>query len=301
MNQESSSPFVSKVLLRQSIVSVRLVIALFTVTAAITKLTYDRFLPHLADIDAIRWTIIGLGCVAFTVTFFDFINRAVVITYFSLFLYLSTLFYVIVFVVINRFDAHAVTILILVVGASTVIINSLSYYAVQSVIIIVTSLFAYSILNLGHENLIVFLNLMIALGVFGIVIAVRLKLISSVKKSHANLEKLNVLSIVANKSGEIVFVSSSVRNLLGYDPEELVKDGWWSSQNLREGWISRDYIVNYPYPNILPEEIMSMETAVLNKDGKKVWFSWVNSMLPNGNYVGVALDITKYKTYAPFG
>jgi PAS domain S-box-containing protein len=134
---------------------------------------------------------------------------------------------------------------------------------------------------------------MLALGVFAIVITVRLNLLSSVKNSHSNLEKLNVLSIVANKTGEIVFVSPSVRNLLGYEPKDLVKDGWWRSQSLQDGWISRDYILNYP--NILPKEMMSMETSLLNKDGKKVWFSWVNSMLPNGNYVGVGLDITRYK------
>jgi PAS domain S-box-containing protein len=125
------------------------------------------------------------------------------------------------------------------------------------------------------------------------VIVVRLKLISSVKNSHSNLEKLNVLSIVADKTGKIVFVSPSVQNLLGYEPKELVNDGWWNSQHLREGWISRDYILNYP--NILPKEIISMETSLLNKEGKKVWFSWVNSLLPNGNYVGLALDITRYK------
>jgi PAS domain S-box-containing protein len=292
MNQEPTSPFVTKVLLRQSIGSVRLVIALFTVTAAVTKLLYDRFLPGLSDLDAVRWTIIGLGSVSFVSTYFRF-KRGLVVTYFSLFLYLSTLLYVIAFVLINRFDPNAVIILILVVGASSVIINRLFYYGVQSVIILLASMFAYSGSDLGNENLIAFLNLVIALGVFGIVITVRLKLISSVKNSHSNLEKLNVLSIVANKAGEIVFVSPSVRNLLGYDPKELVKDGWWTSQNLREGWISRDYILNYP--NILPKEIMSMETSLLNKEGKKVWFSWVNSMLPNGSYVGVALDITKYK------
>lgn len=294
MNQEPTSPFVTKVLLRQSIGSVRLVIALFTVTAAVTKLLYDRFLPGLADLDAVRWSIIGLGCVGFVATYFRF-KRGIVLSYFSLFLYLSTLLYVIAFVLINRFDPNAVIILILVVGASSVIINSLFYYGVQSVIILLASMFAYSSATLGNDNLIAFLNLVIALGVFGIVITVRLKLIASVKKSHSNLEKLNVLSIVANKAGEIVFVSPSVQNLLGYDPKELVKDGWWSAQNLREGWISRDYILNYP--NILPKEIMSMETSLLNKEGKKMWFSWVNSMLPNGNYVGVALDITKYKTH----
>jgi PAS domain S-box-containing protein len=292
MNPESSSPFVKKVLLRQSIGSVRLVIVLFTVTAAVTKLLYDRFLPDLADLDQIRWMIIGLGCLCFLSTWFRF-KRGAVVSYFSLFLYLCTLLYVIAFVLINRFNPNAVTILILVVGASSVIINSLFYYGVQSCIIVLASLFAYSRADLGNENLIAFLNLILALGVFGIVIAVRLKLISSVKNSHSNLEKLNVLSIVANKSGEIVFVSPSVRNLLGYEPKELVKEGWWSSQNLREGWISRDYILNYP--NILPKEIISMETSLVDKAGKKVWFSWVNSMLPNGSYVGVALDITRYK------
>jgi PAS domain S-box-containing protein len=292
MTQESNSPFVKKVLLRQSIGSVRLVIALFIVTAVVTKLLYDRFLPGLSDLDAVRWTIIGLGCLFCIATFFRY-KRGVVVAYFYLFLYLCTLLYVIAFVLINRFDPNAVIILILVVGASSVVINSLFYYAVQSGIIMLASVFAFAGSDLGNENLIAFYNLMLALGVFAIVITVRLKLLSSVKNSHSNLEKLNVLSIVANKAGEIVFVSPSVRNLLGYEPKELVKDGWWNSQNLRDGWISRDYILNYP--NILPKEIMSMETSLLNKEGKKVWFSWVNSMLPNGNYVGVALDITRYK------
>ena len=292
MNQDSNYSFVTKVLLRQSIGSVRLVIALFTVTAAVTKLLYDHFLPGLTDLDEVRWLIIGLGCLFFVSTYFLH-ERGVVVFYLSFFLYLFTLLYVIAFVIINQFDPNAVTILILVVGASSVIFNSLISYGVQSGIIVLASLYTYSTSNLGNENLIAFFNLMLAFGVFGIVITVRLKLISSVKNSHSNLERLNVLSIVANKTGEIVFISPSVRNLLGYDPKELVKYGWWRSQNLRDGWISRDHILNYP--NILPKELMSMETSLLTKEGKKVWFSWANSMLPNGNCVGVALDITKYK------
>lgn len=291
MNQESNSLFVTKVFLRQSIGSVRLVIALFTVTAAVTKLLYDRFLPDLTDLNGVRWTIIGLGCLFFVSTFFQFKRR--LISYFSLFLYLCTLLYVIAFVLVNQFNPNAVIVLILVVGASSVIINSLSYYGVQCGMIVLASFFAYSGSDLANENLIAFLNLMLALAVFGIVITVRLKLISTLKNSHSNLEKLNVLSIVANKEGEIVFVSPSVRTLLGYEPKELMKDGWWNSQNLQEGWIDREYILNYP--NIVPKEIMSIETSLLSKEGKKVWFSWVNSVLPNGNYVGVALDITRYK------
>lgn len=293
MSPNTNNPFVAKVLLRQSIGSVRLVIALFTITAAVTSLLYDYFLPNLNDLDALRWTIIGLGCLVFATSYIRY-KRGVIVTYSSFFLYMLTLLYVIAFAVINQFDPHAVTILILVVGASTVIINSLAFYGVQSFIIVLASLIAYSSTSLGNENMIAFLNLMIALGVFGIVITVRLKLISNVRNSQSSLEKLNVLSIVANKAGEIVFVSPSVQGLLGYEPKELVKEGWWGERNLRDGWISRDYILNYP--NILPKEVASMETSISDKEGKTVWLNWVNSMLPNGNYMGVALDITKYKT-----
>lgn len=292
MRTEANSPFVKNVLLRQSLGTIRLLIALFVVTAAVTKLLYDHILPELKDLDAIRWTITALGGVFFISTFFRY-KRAIVVPYFYLLLYLSTLLYVITFVLINRFDPNTVTILILVVGASSVIINRMFYYGIQSCIIVLASVFAFSSLELGNENLVAFINLILALGVFAIVIIVRLTLISSVRNSYSNLEKLNVLSIVASKSGEIVFVSPSVQTLLGYQPKELMKDGWWNVKNLHGGWIDRDYIFNYP--NILPKEITSMETSLLSKEGKTVWLNWSNSLLPNGSYVGVALDITKYK------
>ncbi|MBI1770733.1 MAG: PAS domain S-box protein [Bacteroidetes bacterium] len=291
MNQGLGTTFVTKVLLRQPISSFRLVIALFTVTSAVTKLLYDRFLPELYDYNMMRWTIISLGALLFASTLMRF-KRRIIVPLFSLLLYLATLLYVIAFVIANRFDPYAVTILILVYGASSVVINSLFYYGIQCVITLLACAIAYLNSGPGNENLIGFLNLLIAMGVFGIVMTVRLKLISGIKNSYSSLEKLNVLSIVANKSGEIVFVSPSIKPLLGYTPNELLKDGWWIS-NLREGWISRDYILNYP--GGVPGEIASIECSLLTKDGKKLWLNWTNSMLPNGNYLGVGFDVTKYK------
>jgi len=46
---------------------------------------------------------------------------------------------------------------------------------------------------------------------------------------------------------------------------------------------------------MVPSDIASIECSLVTKDGKKLWFNWVNSILPNGNYMGVGLDITKYK------
>ena len=292
MNGQPGSLFASKVLMRQSITSVRLVIALFCITSSVTKLLYDRFLPSIRDFDEIRWAIIILGVICFAYTWIQW-KRAMVVTYFSLFLYVATILYLIAFVLLNKFDPNAVTMLILVLGSSTVIINSLFYYGIQCAVIVIAAFISYSSPSMGAQNLIAFQNLLIALGVFGIVIAVRLRLISNIEYSYSNLEKLNVLSIVADKNGGIVFVSPSAQNLLGYKPKELMNEGWWRFENLRNGWINREYIQNYP--NIFPKEIASMETSLVTREGKVIWLNWVNSMLPNGNYVGVGLDITPYK------
>jgi PAS domain S-box-containing protein len=268
-----------------------LVIGLFTVASAVTKLLYDQYLPELRDFDQIRWTIIGLGVVLFASTFVRF-KRRIIVPVFSLLLYLATLLYVIAYVTVNQFDPYTVIILLLVYGASSVVINSLPYYGLQCVITVLACGASYMSLGLENGNIVGFLNILVAMGVFGVVMTVRLKLIADIRSSHASLEKLNVLSIVANKSGAIVFVSPSIKSILGYTPNELLREGWWSS-DLREGWISRDYIVNYP--NIVPKEIASIERVVKGKNGEKVWLTWENSILPNGNYMGVAFNITKYK------
>lgn len=283
---------ISQIILDQSAGSVRIVIALFVLGATGTKLLYDHYLPDLVDFDAVRWGIIALGCLFFVSTFFK-LGSSLLIAYLSFSVYLLTLGYVLAFALVNRFDQSAVVILILTMGASTVIINSLAYYGVQSAIVALASLLVFASAPLPPENTVSFFVLLFALGVFAIVIIVRLKLVSSVKHSYANLERLQVLSIVANRRGEIIFISPSVEALLGYDPKTLTKNGWWQTGNLSKGWISREHILNYP--NIITAELISMESSMTTRDGNKKWLSWANSVLPNGNYMGVAHDITRYK------
>lgn len=283
---------ISQIILDQPAGSVRIVIALFVLGATGTKILYDHYLPHLIDFDAVRWGIIALGCLFFVSTFFK-LGSSLVISYSSFFVYFFTLIYVLAFALVNHFDQHAVAVLVLTLGASTIIINSLAYYGVQSALVVLASLLVFASVPLPPEKIVSFFVLLFAVGVFAIVIIVRLKLVSSVKHSYANLDKLQVLSVVANKQGEIIFVSPSVHKLLGYEPRALVKNGWWQTGNLSKGWISREHILNYP--NIITPELISMECSVTTKDGSTKWLSWANSVLPNGNYMGVAHDITKYK------
>jgi PAS domain S-box-containing protein len=290
--EQSSNRVITKVILGQSVGSVRIVTGLFVVCSVIMKILYDRFLPGLIDFDVARWGIIILGFLFFSSTFLGRLSSTLA-TYLSFFLYSITLTYVVYFALINHFDPNATAVTVLVIGAGTIVINSLSYYGLQSGLIIFVSAVFFFNDELSQENTISFINLIIAIGVFATVIVVRQRLRYSVGLSHSFLEKLQVLSILANKKGEIVFVSSNVRSLLGYERNELLRHGWWKYTNLSKGWITREHIAHYP--NIIPKEIATMENSVLTKDGRTVWLNWVNSILPNGNYMGIALDVTKYK------
>jgi len=291
MEHKNNSTIIAHIIQGQSISSVRLVVALFVLCSAVMKLLYDQYFPEIIDFDLARWTIIVLGIIFFLSTFFRY-KSSVTILNLSFSLYLLTLVYVVYFMLINHFNPSIVTILILVIGASTIIINNLIYYGIQSSLIVFASVIVYHNNALNNESTIAFFNLLIAIGVFAIIIAVRQKLISSVRYSYSYLEKLKVLSIIANKKGEIVFVSPSVLSLLGYEPVELLEEGWWNNHNLSQSWITREHILNYP--NIIPKDIVSMESSITAKNGGTVWVKWENSVLLNGNYMGIALDISKY-------
>jgi len=292
MDQRNNNKIITQIILGHSIVSVRIIVALFVICSAVMKLLFDKYLPDIIDLDILRWTIIALGILFFFSTFYKY-QPTNAIPYLSFFLYLLTIIYVVYFALINHFNPSAVIVLILVMGAGTVIINSLTYYGIQSGIIFFSSLIVFYSNELANENIIAFFSLILAMGVFATVIIIRLRLRSSVGLSYSFLDKLQVLSIIANRHGDIVFVSPSVKTVLGYEPKELLRQGWWMTSHLAKGWISHEHILNYP--NLISKEIVEMESSLVTKDGRTVWLNWANSILPNGNYMGIALDVTKYK------
>ena len=46
--------------------------------------------------------------------------------------------------------------------------------------------------------------------------------------TDAILEKLNSLIVVVNKYGAVEYVSPSAKRILGFEPEQLIGDGWWN-------------------------------------------------------------------------
>ncbi len=292
MSESSKRNVITQLVLGQSLRSIRLLAGVVVVTYVSLFWVLSQFAPEIVDPLWIRAAITAMVGIFFISTYFSY-GSPRYIAYVSLSLYFLVLGHSLYLALINQFHPTTATLLILTIGGGTVLINHMALYIIQSVAIILFSLALFQGKPYTNADIISFTNVVIAIGVFGIVFLMRIKLTEKLSFSDSLFSKLNVLTIIANKSGEVIFVSPSINSMLGYNASKLLKTGWWQNENLTDGWIRQEDIRNYP--NILPEELRENERSVETAEGKTVWLKWTNSILPNGNYVGVAADVTDYK------
>jgi PAS domain S-box-containing protein len=110
------------------------------------------------------------------------------------------------------------------------------------------------------------------------------------------LEKLNSLIVVVNQKGNVEYVSPSAKRILGFDPEELMGEGWWNltrdNENDRKDvkllamqQLNQDSLINtIPYERVLKTSF-----------GTDRWILWNTSKGPLNTLVGIGHDITDRK------
>jgi PAS domain S-box-containing protein len=107
------------------------------------------------------------------------------------------------------------------------------------------------------------------------------------------LERVNTLVLVADAQGSISYVSPSVRTILGFEPSELLGDGWWRISRLQSVErkaekepillsASQDHKIS-PIP---------YEREIEDRWGNKHWIMWVEALGPDSSVIGVGHDIT---------
>ncbi len=118
----------------------------------------------------------------------------------------------------------------------------------------------------------------------------------ALKLSDNVLNKVGNLLLVGNTKGEIIYVSPSVKKVLGFEQSELIGDGWWhkTSDNVKERarekrqlalWAQgKQAMSNRPHTNLLKK-----------KNGDLRWIQWHDSKGPEGHIIGVGYDITDQK------
>ncbi len=279
--------------LGQSVNLVRLIAAIFVIGSCTLQLIYNIYLPDFKDPQVSRWSLNIIVTLFFISTFFVKYKSHKQLDYISMTLYAIIQAYTVFLTIINHFDPFSVTLLILVMGGGTVIITNSLFYWAQAGVILFLVVIQFFLLEFSGVMMIGLFNIIISIGIFGAVLFIRHRMMREVSFSNSLLKKVQLFSVIANPAGQIVFVSPSIKGILGYETKELLKDGWWENENLSASWIEKEYILNYP--GVIHPEIKTKESSTRNSEGNIVWLSWTNSILPDGNYLGVAFDVTKYR------
>ncbi|MBI2614189.1 MAG: response regulator, partial [Gemmatimonadetes bacterium] len=128
-------------------------------------------------------------------------------------------------------------------------------------------------------------------------IAERRRAEESLRLSDSILNQIGNLVLVADSNGLIRYASPSVRTVLGYDPEDVMGDAWWtlSREDPDERAREKAAAVRVARGEV-PPPAEPYERAVRARDGSLRWILWNDSKGPGDFVIGVGYDVTERKT-----
>ena len=110
------------------------------------------------------------------------------------------------------------------------------------------------------------------------------------------LGSIGNLVLVANSSAEIIYISPSVKRIIGYEPEEILGGGWWKIERDSGGSVEleKEYIRQAASGLVLVDETPH-EHRLLHKNGSGRWLRLVDAKGPRDLIIGIGTDITDIK------
>ncbi len=112
----------------------------------------------------------------------------------------------------------------------------------------------------------------------------------------ATLDNIDAIVLVSNAEGNIVFANKAVKRILGFEPHEVLGNGWWeltaNEYNLSKRKIT---IAALATGNMDLKDRHLFENPIRTKDGRIVWTQWTNTRTKDGLLIGLAQDITTKK------
>ncbi|HTF06429.1 MAG TPA: PAS domain S-box protein, partial [Bacteroidia bacterium] len=194
---------------------------------------------------------------------------------------------------INHLDpVMVVTLMVVMNGAGMLLDHIRAVVAYAIAILTATGLLMFLAEGqTGYNVWLLLLAVVISLIITFVTVVSRLNLFNRLIFADTTLNNSRSLVIAADATGNIVYVSRSVKAVLGYQPEEMIGDGWWKirSADEEENKKMREKVLTFkgttaPY--------MSVVTA---KNGTKKWIQWVDTELPGNLRVGIGMDVSDRK------
>ena len=111
------------------------------------------------------------------------------------------------------------------------------------------------------------------------------------------LNSVRDVVLVADETGAVRYASPSVKSSLGYDPEEVLGDGWWrvSRGSPTEGEEEKAASVRRAKGEVEEGWGEPYDRMMLHRDGTPRWVRWRESPGPGRTIVGIGSDVTDRK------
>ncbi len=189
-------------------------------------------------------------------------------------------------------ELHPVTVAMLAVtlGAGGIVLDNIRTTSIFSaILVIVAGLLVYSNGDEALFNRWIFLFMVVVCQVIVFInVMSRTNLFNRLVFADTTINNSRSLVIAAGEDGKIIFVSRSVKTLLGYTEEEVMGDAWWKirTDDPEENRRIREQIVSST--GTTPTYV----SAIKAKNGAIKWMQWVDTEMEGGIKVGIGLDVT---------
>ena len=100
--------------------------------------------------------------------------------------------------------------------------------------------------------------------------------------TDAILAKLNSLIVVVNQQGKVEYVSPSTKRMLGFEPEQLLGEGWWDLTRI--DILEREAVKELTMQQLQQNSILESlpyERLLKTATGGDKWILWNTSKGPS--------------------
>lgn len=270
----------------------RLVLLFSSVIYPISGILSKLFIPELVVNSAVQ---IGIGALMLfgglgTYLYAGFRKYAPTIAYIG---FSALIIHVYYLAYINSMHPLMVVTLMVVMNASGMLLDTMRALVAYSIAVLFATgmLMFFAENQVGYNVWLLLLGVVISLIITFVTVVSRLNIFNRLIFADTTLNNSRSLVIAADGTGDIIYVSRSIRAVLGYQPEELLGQGWWKlrSTDEEENKKMREKV------RTLKGTTTPYVSVVTAKNGTKKWIQWVDTELPGEIRVGIGMDVSDRK------
>lgn len=191
---------------------------------------------------------------------------------------------------INHIHPVMAVFLAVTLGGAGVVFENMRGVVIFSSMLIISVVMLMTVAgNDAHYNRwLLLLAVMVSMIITFVNVLSRLNLFNRLVFADTTINNSRSLVIAADENGKIIFVSRSIRFILGYTEEEVMGDRWWKirSDNEMENLRVREKVL--ATSGSAPVYV----APIKSKNGAIRWIQWSDTEMDGGIKVGIGLDVT---------